>query len=182
MRVLLLGISGVLHPSASIYELVHKVSPWSAGHAQYEAVPWLASSLSRWPDVEIVLTSTLPSIQGMPTVLSRLGALATRVVGTTFDALTKNAIRTIRTRDGGTKLLPFSVYDYARMSKSEIVLAYVDWLKPDAWVAVDDEDGGWPASVQHNLCVVDACSGLIAPVQQDRLLTVLSACFGSPVS
>ena len=42
MKVIYLGISGVLHPSSSTYELVYGRSPWVDGHAQYEAVPWLA--------------------------------------------------------------------------------------------------------------------------------------------
>jgi hypothetical protein len=176
VRLLYLGISGVLHPSASVYELVHRASPWSSGHTEYEATQWLASALTNWPDVKIVLTSTQPKLVGLPNVLARLGPLAERVIGYTFEDLTANAFHQKRTHEGIRKILPCSVEDYWRMSKAQIVLAHMNWRLPQAWVAVDDEDG-WPAEVRENVCVVDGCSGLIRASEQERLLEVLSVTF-----
>jgi hypothetical protein len=50
MRVLYLGLSGTTHPSATTYHLVRGKNPWDDGHAEYEAVPWLAQALACWPD------------------------------------------------------------------------------------------------------------------------------------
>lgn len=173
MRLLYLGISGTLHPSASTYELILGRSPWDAGHEQYEAVPWLSSALTHWPDLRIVLTSTQPWKHGLPAVLERLGPLAERVIGFTYEDLTTKTVRQVRTRSGTTREISYSDEDYWRMNKADIVAAHVEWLQPQAWVAVDDEDILWPRSLVDHVCIVDGCKGLAAPVEQDRLLTYL---------
>ena len=178
MRALYLGISGTLHPSASTYELVHGHSPWDQGHHRYEAVAWLSSALARWPDVRIVLTSTQPWKHGLLAVLEHLGVLAGRVIGFTYEDLTTKVVRQVRTRSGTTRHLTYSNEDYWRMNKGHIVSTHVEWLRPEAWVAVDDEDILWPrASVDH-VCIVDGCRGLHHPAEQDRLLTCLQMNFG----
>ncbi len=178
MRVLYLGISGTLHPSASTYELVHGRSPWMDGHRQYEAVPWLEGVLARWPDVRIVLTSTQPWKHGLPAVLEHLGMLAKLVIGFTYEDLTTKVVRQVRTRSGTTRSVGYSNEDYWRMNKSHIVTTHVDWLKPQAWVAVDDEDILWPQGLADHVCIVDGCKGLKHPAEQDRLLTYLQVNFG----
>lgn len=178
LRVVYLGISGVLHPSASTYELVNGRSPWDDGHREYEAVPWLSNCLAAWPDVQIVLSSTQPWKQGLPRVLEHLGLLAERVIGFTHEDLTKNVARTVRTRSGTTWKAAFSNEDYWRMNKSDIVAAHVEWLQPQAWVAVDDEDILWPKRLANHVCIVDGCKGLKDPAEQDSLLTYLQMNFG----
>lgn len=178
MRVLYLGISGTLHPSASTYELIHGRSPWRSDHREYEAVPWLARTLERWPDVQIVLTSTQPWRHGLPAVLENLGALGPRVVGFTFEDLTTNAVRQVHTRRGTTRFVACSHEDYWRMNKSSIVEAHVGWLKPEAWVAVDDEDILWPPELRRHVCIVDGSKGLGNASEQDKLLTYLEMNFG----
>lgn len=173
MRVVYLGISGVLHPSASTYELVHGHDPSDDAHRNYEAVPWLSSALARWPDVRIVLTSTQPWKHGLPAVLGHLGPLADRVVSFTYEDLTTKVVRQVRTRSGTTRLVGYSNEDYWRMHKSDIVAAHVDWLKPEAWVTVDDEDILWSREVAEHVCIVDGCKGLKHPAEQERLLTCL---------
>ena len=178
MRVVLLGISGVLHPSASVYELVHGRSPWDCGHKQYEAVPWLSSALTSGPDARIVLTSTQPWKHGLPAVLEHLGKLAERVIGFTYEDLTTKVVRRVRTRSGATRSIGYSDQDYWRMNKADIVAAHAEWLQAQAWVAVDDEDILWPRNLADYVCIVDGCKGLKDPVEQDRLLTYLRLNFG----
>ena len=125
LRVLYLGISGVLHPSASTYELIHGQSPWDARHCLYEAVPWLSTALEPWPDVKIILTSTQPWKFGLPIVLPWLGTLAERVIGYTFEELTIKVVRQMRTRSGTARQRTYSSEDYWRMNKSDIVIAHV---------------------------------------------------------
>ncbi|HSI49171.1 MAG TPA: HAD domain-containing protein [Ideonella sp.] len=176
--MLYLGISGTLHPSESTYELVLHRSPWRNGHRRYEAVPWLSNALARWPDVQIVLTSTQVWKHGLPAVLEHLGALTERVVGFTYEDLTTRVVRQVRTRSGTTRSVRYSDEDYWRMNKGDIVAAHVEWLRPDAWVAVDDEDILWPRGSADHVCIVDGCKGLNDPAEQDRLLTYLTANFG----
>jgi uncharacterized protein (DUF433 family) len=178
LRVLYLGISGVLHPSASTYELVCGRSPWDDSHRRYEAVPWLSSILAAWPDVRIVLSSTQPWKHGLQQVLEHLGVLAERVIGFTYEDLTKNAVRTVRTRSGTTRKVALSNEDYWRLNKSDVVVAHVEWLEPAAWVAVDDEDILWPRKFAEQVCIIDGCEGLAHPAEQDKLLVCLQMNFG----
>lgn len=180
MRVLYLGISGVLHPSASTYELVQGRNPWTDGHAEYEAVAWLAQTLVRWPDVRVVLTSTQPWKHGLPAVRQHLGMLAERLIGFTYEDLTTKVVRQVHTRSGASRHVGYSDADYWRMNKSDIVAAHVEWLQPQAWVAVDDEDIQWPRRLADQVCIVDGCKGLKDSAEQDRLLTVLQGNFGAP--
>lgn len=180
MQVLYLGISGTLHPSESTYQLVEGRSPWSDGHLPYEAAPWLAQALEGWRSVRLVLTSTQPWSKGLPAVLEMLGpALASRVVGFTYEDLTTQPVHRIRTRSGSEVDRPYNGEDYWRMNKSAIVAAHVAWLKPQAWVAVDDEDILWPQELRSHVCIVDGCRGLGHPEEQDRLLTCLAMTFGT---
>lgn len=176
MKVVYLGISGVLHPSQSLYELLKGRSPWEAGHRPYEAVPVLESMLRGWPEARIVLTSTQPWSKGLPAVLAELGPdLAARVVGFTYEDLTTKLRR-------GKRQRPLSSEDYWRLNKSEIVRLHVEWLKPAAWVAVDDETILWTEQERlDQLVAVDGCKGLLRDkAAQDRLVTVLAGNFGRP--
>jgi len=178
-QVVYLGISGVLHPSKTTYELVNRRSPWDDGHVLYEGVPLLDMALQRWPAARIVLTSTLPWAHGLPSVLEQLGLIAARVDGFTYEDLTKHAVRTIRTRSGTARNLTYSNEDYWRMNKSDIVAAHVAWLQPRAWVALDDDDILWPPAVaRDHLVAMDGCVGLQDAATWDRLLTVLEGNFG----
>lgn len=179
-QVVYLGISGVLHPSQSLYELVLRRSPWDDGHARYEGVPVLAAALEPWPSARIVLTSTQPWAHGLASVLAHLGPLASRVAGFTFDDLTQNAVRVVRTRSGTTRMLTYSSNEYWRMNKSDIVAAHVAWSRPVAWIAIDDESILWPHDVMRDrLVLTDGCAGLLDAATQDRLLTVLAGNFGA---
>lgn len=175
LTVIYLGISGVLHPSQSLYELLEGRSPWEAGHRQYEAVPVLENVLRGWPEARIVLTSTQPWSKGLPAVLAELGPeLAAKVLGFTYEDLTAKLRR-------GKRQRPLSDDDYWRLNKSEIVRLHVEWLKPAAWVAVDDETILWTERErQDRLVAVDGCKGLLADTAaQDRLATVLTGTFGA---
>lgn len=178
MRVLYLGISGVLHPSVSRYKLIRGRTPSDDGHQRYEAVPLLTSMLTHWPDVRIVLTSAQPWKLGLPAVLEHFGLLRERVIGFTYEDLTATAMLEARTRNVTIRYLSYGNEDYWRMNKSDIVTAHVDWLHPEAWVAVDDENILWPKGVSDHVCIVDGCEGLKHPVEQDKLLTCLRANFG----
>lgn len=178
MQVLYLGISGVLHPSASTYELVERRNAWADGHTEYEAVPWLAQTLERLPDVRIVLTSTQPRRHGLDKVKEQLGpALSARVVGYTFEALTTKPLRPVKFKDGRRGAVEYSADDYWRMNKSDIVAAHVDWLRPSAWVAVDDEDILWSPRLREHVVIVDGCRGLLHPAEQDKLTTAFEMNF-----
>ena len=180
MKVVYLGLSGVLHPSASLYKWLHRGSPWDRGHTEFECVSTLEAALDGWPEVGLVLTSTLPRIRGMSAVLEGLGpALAGRIRGVTFDDITTKAKRRVTTQGGEANLVGYSPDDYWRMDKSEIVRVHVEWLRPDAWIAIDDEDIRWSAAVRDDrLVLTDGCVGLGSKASQARLRAVMLANFG----
>jgi hypothetical protein len=104
--------------------------------------------------------------------------LAARVIGFTFEDLTTQPVRLVRTRSGTSWWSSFSSEDYWRMNKSHIVAAHVAWLKPEAWMAVDDEDILWPSEHAAHVCIVDGCEGLKHPAEQDKLMKYLHVNFG----
>lgn len=163
--IIFLGISGVLHPSASLYLLARGVQPWGDGHSRYEGVPVLERALGPYPQVRIVLTSTQPWAHGLAAVTAALGpVLGERVDGFAFDMLTSR----------GT----LSVDEYWRLDKSGIVAASVARLRPRSWVAIDDEGMRWPIEIRENKLVrTDGCEGLLTAETEDRLHTVLAANF-----
>lgn len=161
--ILFLGISGVLHPSASLYLLARGVQPWGNGHARYEGVPVLAQALAPYPLVRILLTSTQPWKHGLAAVTADLGSLGARVDGFTFEVLTKAGM---------------GPDDYWRLDKSGIVAATAELLTPRAWAAIDDEGMRWPLEVrEHQLVRTDGCEGLLTEEIRDRLHAVLARNF-----
>ena len=175
-----LGISGVLHPSESLYSLVHGASPWARGHSRYEGVPILAKALEHWPDVRIVLTSALPRTHDLKQIVDCLGpSLAVRLSGWTFEDITTKVKREVATRNGTTRTVGYASNDYWRMNKADIVATHVAWSRPLSWVAIDDEDILWPVDVRRERLVIpDPCAGLVPESTQERLMTVLQQNFG----
>jgi hypothetical protein len=168
LHVVYLGVSGVLHPSATLYRLVHGSSPWSDGHRKYEAAFVLEQAMAPWPDARIVLTSTQPWSKGLDQVLEQLGpGLAARVIGFTYEDLTLHAAVPPRHK-------PIDSDDYWRLMKCDIVRRHLEWLRPAAWIAIDDESSLWNADERRgHLVTTNGCLGLMEPAAQDRLTTVL---------
>lgn len=173
MMTIYLGISGVLHPSWSFYRYVHGREPDEDGHRKYQSVEDLDQVLSGWPSARIVLTSTQPWSKGLSPVLAQLGPLARRVDGFTFEDLT--------TKIPSDRLgRAISEMDYWRLHKSQIVRRHVEWLKPEGWIALDDEDINWAEDEMSHLVLTRGTLGLADPVAVDRLYTTLEHNFGAP--
>lgn len=168
--VLYLGISGVLHPSSSVYFLVHGGDLDRA--RKYEGVPLLAGLLEPHPEVKIVLTSTVPWKYGLEATLDLLGSpLRDRVVGYTFHDLTT------KYRMGRYQRL-FDELDYWRCDKARIVRMHVELTKPRRWIALDDEQcPSW--NDEPNVVLVRGAVGLLGDADaQCRLAEVLRQEFG----
>ena len=169
-----LGISGVLHPSWSFYRSVHGREADEDGHRKYQSVETLDEVLKGWPSARIMLTSTQPWSKGLQPVLDRLGPLANRVNGFTFEDLT--------TKVPADRLgRPISEMDYWRLHKSQIVRRHVEWLKPERWIALDDENIKWAEDEAEHLVVTRGTLGLADPKAVDRLYSTLEHNFGSPL-
>lgn len=182
MDVIYLGVSGVLHPSVTAYTDAFTHSPWDDGHTEYEGVQVLERALQYWPNAAVVLTSTQPWKHGLDAVVSHLGpVVGSRVLGFTYEDLTTKAVRVVTTRTGTTCRFTRSGADYWRMNKSDIVAAHVEWLRPDRWIVIDDENILWPEDVYYDrLVLTDGCHGLLSQASQGRMYTVLEMNFGPP--
>lgn len=175
LNVLYLGVGGVLQPSRSIYEVVHGRDPFADGHSPYECAPLLDELLRGWPDVRIALTSVRPWRHGLPAVLEALGpGLAQRVIGYTFEDLTTKA-------RFGKSQRHISEMDYWRMSRASIVEKHLQWLRPRAWVAVDDEDQGWTdGELACHVVLTPPLTGLLDAEAETKLRGLLVHQFGPP--
>lgn len=173
--VLYLGVSGVLHPSRNLYEMLKGKAPEADGHREYEGVCALEALLRGWPHIRIVLTSTQTWLKGLAVVMEKLGPeLSSRVLGDTYGDLTTKA-------QLGPRQAPLGHADYWRHTKAEIVRAHAEWLRPAAWIAIDDDSLLWSQEEQRQkLVLVNGCEGLLALSAQDRLLTALEDNFGRP--
>lgn len=173
--VLYLGVGGVLQPSRSTYSLVYGRDPFEDGHSPYECAPLLDELLRGWPAVRIVLTSVRPWRHGLPAVLEALGpGLAQRVIGYTFEDLTTKA-------RFGKSQRHISEMDYWRMSRASIVDKHLQWLRPRAWLAVDDEDDGWTdGELACHVVLTPPLTGLLDAEAQAKLHDLLVHQFGPP--
>lgn len=170
--ILYLGISGVLHPSESIYRVVVGRDPWKDGHKKFECLGFVAGALAAYPAVRVVLTSTVPWRHGLPQTLAWLGDVGKRVIGFTYEDLTTKAPAT---KSGK----PMSDNDYWRLDKSSIVRAHVAWLKPPAWIVLDDEDIRWDDDTRANRLVrTQGHLALDDPATVERFIEVLLKNFG----
>lgn len=147
-RVLMLDWDGVLHPE-SVY-LLHRRGPVlldAPGHRLFEHCLLLEQMLAPYPDVRIVLsTSWVRRYRGSIRRLARklTSGLQARVVGATY---------------------------HSRMDREEFAAAprgmqiWSDVLrrKPSAWLALDDDDEGWPAWCRENLIRTDPVLGISKP-------------------
>lgn len=173
LSVIYLGVSGVLHPSRSLYQLLRGRDFEADGHREYEGVETLEAILHGWQHVRIVLTSSQTWLKGLAHVVQRLGPrLGSRVVGDTYGDLTTKATL-------GPRHAPLGHADYWRHTKAEVVRAHADWSQPAAWIAVDDDSLLWSQEEQRQkLVLVNGGEGLLAPSAQARLLTALEENFG----
>lgn len=151
-----LGISGVLHPSESLYEAVHGHPPWQAGHKRFEALPHLEDLLRPWP-VQVVLTSTRAWKYGLDAVVNELGpVVGPRVVGATFPDLTMKSAVAVRQRT-------LSEMDYWRLRRGDVVRRHVALASPAAWIALDDDPDGWSLEdLGHRVVLLDGTEGLMS--------------------
>lgn len=157
--VLYLDFDGVLHP-----ENVRRrpgSGPYLAGapgHTLFEHAPLLARCLEPYPGLRIVLsTSWIPAFRSVCKVAHRLPlALRQRVVGATFHG----RMDPIRFQS-----LPRGVQVWGDVCRRQ----------PAAWLALDDDDEGWPVVCSGNLLRTDSMLGISAPAVLMELQTRLAA-------
>ncbi|KWF99173.1 hypothetical protein WL95_00165 [Burkholderia cepacia] len=147
-HVLFLDLDGCVHPDA-VYE-----KPGSGpylqgypGHRLFEHCGLLEAVLEPYPDVRIVLsTSWVRRYRGSIRRVSRrlTPGLQARVVGATYHSKMDREA-------------------FAAAPRGMQVWQDVLRRKPTAWLALDDDDEGWPAWCRDNLVRTDPLLGISAP-------------------
>lgn len=159
-RVIYLDFDGVLH---------HEDVRWSAkrraylnvpGHQLFEHASLLEALLAPYPQLRIVLSTSWARVYSFDKAARRLpSSLRRRVIGATWHSEMDKLIFTGQTR--GMQV----VSDVARR-------------RPRDWLALDDDDEGWPQEVREKVLVTDERLGLSAPDMQQRLTDALKRLSG----
>ena len=164
LQVIYLDFDGVLHPDdvwrrrgTGVY-----LGGRYPGHALFENTPSLIDALAGYPSVRIVLSTSWVRVLRYSHVCKRLpDALRERVVGATF--------HTAMHRDW-----------FESLKRGEQVLRDVSRRRPEAWVALDDDEEGWGEHAERHLVHCDSEFGLRGPGVPERLSALLLQNFGPP--
>ncbi|WP_233873589.1 HAD domain-containing protein [Paraburkholderia adhaesiva] len=145
--VLYLDFDGVLHPE-DVWRRP-RTGPYVAspsGHALFEHAALLARCLEPYPELRIVLsTSWVRVFRSVSKVARRLPPeLRRRVVGATFHG---------RMDPAWFQSVPRGVQVWGDVCRRQ----------PTAWLALDDDDAGWPAACRDHLLHTDPVLGISDP-------------------
>lgn len=162
-HILYLDLDGVLHPQ-DVWRRPrtgpYVVSP--PGHVVFEHAGLLEEILSPYPDVHIVLSTSWVVVYGsVLKVARRLPApLRERVVGATYHG----GMDAARFRD---------------MPRGRQVCADLMRRQPRAWLALDDDDDGWPTWARDHLVLTDPVLGISERQAQAALREKLAGLAGA---
>lgn len=161
--VLYLDFDGVLHPeNVWRYPGSGPYVPSAPGHQVFEHAALLERCLVPYPGLRIVLsTNWMRVFRSVRKVARRLPpGLRERVVGATFHR---------RMDPGWVRSVPRGVQVWGDVCRR----------RPDAWLALDDDEAAWPAVCRSHLVCTDPVLGLSAPVVLTELHARLAAMHGA---
>jgi hypothetical protein len=132
--VLYCDYDGVLHHD-DVYWSAHKgIYMKVPGHRLFEWMHILEDLLEPHPDVGIVLSTSWVRVKSFDFAKQQLSkSLQARVLGSTFHR-----------REIGKRR-------FDAMSRGAQVFADVQRRKPSQWIAIDNDDSGWPSQCRANL-------------------------------
>jgi hypothetical protein len=157
---LYLDFDGVLHPHPVVRSPKRGLHlPQHPGRSLFESAPLLIQALLPYPRLRIVLSTSWVAVLGYRRARNYLPPeLAARCVGATFHSRHHQAERELSFRDA--RFAP---------TRASQILADVARRKPDRWLAIDDDDDGWPRSMAASLVVSNADEGLRSPMVLEEL-------------
>jgi hypothetical protein len=150
--IVFLDFEGVLHPN-KVYMTKTGVVLRCDGHNLFEHAELLADLLEPYPDVRIVLsTSWVWGIGFDDARACLLERLQARIHGTTYDCESED------------KNL------WQMYSRWFQIHQYVKQNHIDDWLAIDDDDRGWPDDKRHHLIHTNEWGGIGMPDTQAKLI------------
>jgi len=161
--ILFLDFDGVLHPS-EVYMVKGKPELLYEGEL-FMWVYHLEQILEGHLDVKIVLSTTWARRLGFQRAKGYLPAsLQKRVIGATWHSAMK-------WDDESRPMNSQSWWDNA--TRYQQIAGYIERAKVQEWVAIDDDDAGWPESERHRLVYTKEWLGLGDPEARERLNDIL---------
>lgn len=152
MTTLFLDYDGVLHPDAVYLIRGEVVLRGPDGIGLFEWITVLEELLEQYPSVRIVLSTSWVRILGYDNALRNLPVnLQRRVIGATFDPEMAEP------------------QSWSGLTRWEQIQEYVDRHNLKSWLAIDDDDVGWPADMRQHLIHTDADLGVAQRCKIDEL-------------
>ncbi len=154
--ILFLDFDGVLHPDAVFLRLNGEIELRADGGLLMWA-DRLSAALEPYPDSRIVLSTSWARHLGFSRARKVLPAdLAARVVGATWHSAMGK---------GWPDYIPWD-----NQTRFDQIAAYLSRLPaPVPWLAIDDDDRGWPDAQRGHLVYTDGMTGLSAEGAQADL-------------
>jgi hypothetical protein len=159
MPILFLDFDGVLHPDAA-FKTRRGIELRGEGEL-FMWAPILEKLLSECPQTQIVLSTSWVRQLDFKRAKKRLSeSVQDRVIGATYHS----------TMESGPDSTP-----WMRRTRWQQIAIYLARNKIQDWIAVDDDDAGWPDDQRHRLLRCDPQTGL-AGLDYDATRAALREC------
>ena len=150
-KILFLDFDGVLH-AEDVYIVNGQPVLMQNGHRLFEHAELLAELLTGREDIDIVLSTTWVRVKGYDYAKYRLPeSLQEKVIGSTYHSQIDRF--------------------WLHATRYEQIARYVQRHNVHDWLALDDDDDGWPDAMRHRLVHSDAQGGILSV--RDNLVTKL---------
>jgi len=157
-NLLYLDFDGVLHADDVYWSPRVGIYMKAPGRQLFEWTDILTELLAPYPDVGIVLSTSWVRVRSFDYAKEQLSrTLQSKVVGATFHR-----------REIGKRR-------FDSMSRGAQIVADVQRRKPRNWLAVDNDDAGWPSQWRANLIKTEDDQGLSDLAVQESIRSRLAA-------
>jgi hypothetical protein len=155
--VLYLDFDGVLHHDEVYWSRKQGIHIRAPGHRLFEWAEILEEILASYSEVSIVLATSWVRVKSYEFAKKRLSpALQSKVIGATFHRREMNK------------------FVFENTARGEQIYADVKRRQPTAWLAIDNDDVGWPSHCRCNLIKTDDELGLSDTKVQAEIRTRLT--------
>jgi len=162
MSLLMLDFDGVLH-FASVARINGGPVMLENGYRLFQWIQPLEDILREAPHVRIVLSTSWVAVLGFDRTKSYLPqSIQQRVIGATYHS-------------GYAREHGITKRDWPTLSRFQQIMMYVARNPGQDWIALDDDDDGWPDQQRHYLVHADSELGLSNPVTVKQLRDALAA-------
>lgn len=159
--VLYLDFDGVLHPD-EVYSTKHGIILRAPGHRLFEGAVILESILAPYPNIKIVLSTSWVIVKGFSYAREQLPpTLYSRVIGATFH-------RRLMDR-----------YAFLQLRRGQQIASDVNRRGAGDWLALDDDDEGWPPHYGDRLVRCDSKLGLLSLDTRKNLAQMIQERFSN---